>query len=420
MRVRSASWLLASQIAAKVIGLPIGILLARQLGPEGKGSFSIVALVAGTATALFTFGLGPALTYYAARREARGRDVVLMGAGLAALVTLGLYGIYWVAGDWFASAILHTDQTGLVLIGVAAAAPALMSALILPFVLGTGAVRRASIITTLALAYQLVAYAALLVMGRLTLAAAVVVWLSAICGETLTFALVAWRKGTVETDPGVRALVSRTWKYGLTVWLGSMLGFAALRVDMYFLSYFHGPAAVGVYSIAVTFAELLWFIPSAVGGVMMPKVAGEGDEVLELTLRMSRAMWVVVLAAAACIVTIAVPAIPMLYGARFSGAITPLLLLVPGVVVTGAAVMASAYLSGTGRPGYATVAAIVNVVLNVALNLILIPRFGIPGAALSSTISYSVAAILSRVLAPQVDDFRELGAAVRRSLPKPG
>jgi O-antigen/teichoic acid export membrane protein len=429
MRVRSASWLFASQIAAKAIGLPIGIILARQLGPEGKGSFSIVALVAGTAAALFTFGLGPALTYYAARLEARGRDVVLMSIGLASTITMGLGCLYWLFGDWFAGAILHTDQTGLVLVGVAAAAPALMSALILPFVLGTGAVRQASIITTSALAGQLVAYAGLLFTGRLTLANAVVVWLLAVCGETATFALVAWRKGASEAAPGVRALVARSWRYGLTVWMGAILGFTALRVDLYFLSYFDGPAAVGVYSIAVTFAELLWFIPNAIGAVMMPKVAGEGDDILELTLRMSRTMWAVGLVAAAVIVAVAIPAIPLLYGGSFSGAILPLILLIPGMVVHGAAVMSSAYLSGTGRPQYATIAAVVNVGINVVLNLVLIPRFGIPGAALASAASYSAAAMLTvvffvrvtrvsvgRVLVPAVSDFRDLGAAIVRAV----
>jgi Na+-driven multidrug efflux pump len=67
-------------------------------------------------------------------------------------------------------------------------------------------------------------------------------------------------------------------------------------------------------------------------------------------------------------------------------------ILLPGVVTLSIAKVLSGDLSGRGMPMYSTRAAIVALCLNVPLNFLLIPKWGISGAALASTISYSIQA----------------------------
>jgi O-antigen/teichoic acid export membrane protein len=344
-----------------------------------------------------------------------------------------LLAVFVAAGERFAQSVMHTGDTFLLLIGVLAAGPALVSALAYPFVIGSGSVRAATMVTFCQLAASLLAYAGLAVTGNLTVSSAVVVWFAVLLGEALTLGAIAWRVQAPGVSIGVRALLRRVWRYGLVVWLANVLGFAALRMDIYLLAYFEGAAAVGVYAVAVAFAELLRLIPNSIGGVMMPKVAAEGEDALALTLRMSRVTGVVVGVAAICMVAVAAPIIPPLFGAEFAGAALPLLLIAPGIVASSAAGMSASYLVGRGRPKFATIEAGVNVVVNLIANLLLIPRLGIAGAALASTLSYTVSAAcpvyflvrltgvrVRDLLLPTRSDFVVLGDAARHALSRSG
>jgi O-antigen/teichoic acid export membrane protein len=94
---------------------------------------------------------------------------------------------------------------------------------------------------------------------------------------------------------------------------------------------------------------------------------------------------------------------------------------------------AAAYLAGVGRPVDVTRAAGLNVVVNIAANVVLAPRLGAVGAALASTLSYGAAAAmlvflfrrqtherLSRLLLPGREDFRVLYQGARRALRREG
>jgi O-antigen/teichoic acid export membrane protein len=71
-------------------------------------------------------------------------------------------------------------------------------------------------------------------------------------------------------------------------------------------------------------------------------------------------------------------------------ALRPMMLLLPGVVCLSVGKVIASYLSGIGKPGYATWISSINVVLTVILDIILIPRFGIAGAAGATSIVYIV------------------------------
>jgi O-antigen/teichoic acid export membrane protein len=80
-----------------------------------------------------------------------------------------------------------------------------------------------------------------------------------------------------------------------------------------------------------------------------------------------------------------------LYSSAFLPSVAPLQILLPGVVALGVSRVLSNDLFGRGRPGLSLCVAVVTVVSNVALNALWIPQYGIAGAALASSASYSLA-----------------------------
>jgi O-antigen/teichoic acid export membrane protein len=83
------------------------------------------------------------------------------------------------------------------------------------------------------------------------------------------------------------------------------------------------------------------------------------------------------------------------YGSQFADAGVALRFIIPGVIAYSVVAVLTRYLSGQGRPGTTTLILVVGLGINIAANLLLIPRLGINGAALASSVSYSVSAVLT-------------------------
>jgi O-antigen/teichoic acid export membrane protein len=114
------------------------------------------------------------------------------------------------------------------------------------------------------------------------------------------------------------------------------------------------------------------------------------------------------LAAALPFAVLAGPVIGLLYGSRFDSAVPPAQVLVAGMVLGGASGVASGWLYARGRPGVNSAALGGGVALTVALDLLLIPPFGIMGAAVASTVTYlltdlALVTLLWRLSGPELE-----------------
>src|SRR2546428_2368832 len=166
------------------------------------------------------------------------------------------------------------------------------------------------------------------------------------------------------------------------------------RVDQFLCAYFLTPADVALYAIAVNFVNLLLRIPEATGTVMFPRIAGFSDrDAHAATTRVCRHT-LLVLGLGVIAFAIAGPiAIPLLYGHRYDGAVRPLLILLPGLLMMAPYQLLTRTFTSRGRQEVNILAACLALALNVGLNLILIPRYGIAGAALANGLSYATAAV---------------------------
>jgi O-antigen/teichoic acid export membrane protein len=261
------------------------------------------------------------------------------------------------------------------------------------YLIGRGVVRNTQLADVVALAVQLASIGVLALTHHLTVLAAVLVWLTCALGATLFKTYLALRGGPAPQEPGVAQLWAEGRVYGLKAWLGSTVNLLSLRQDVLLLAAFAGTREVGIYTVGVAAAELAWYIPNALQSVATAKFSAEEDS-LALAQRLNRSVWPFTLAFSLCIVALAAPLIPIVYGSAFKASILPLVLLLPGILATSMSSSLSAYLSGRGHPEDPAFANVVNMLVNLAANVILAPRLGARGAALASSISYSAATVL--------------------------
>lgn len=187
-----------------------------------------------------------------------------------------------------------------------------------------------------------------------------------------------------------RRLVHRG-RPAIAVNVGQVLAF---RVDRYLIGLFLGPAAVGVYSVAATAPELLRLPTSALGQPIFHRLASGSADLRDF--RRSRAICLLTVAGLAAVVAVLAPvAVRTIFGPEFSAAVTPLRILLLGEIGIALYYIDGSTLFGLGRISDVALAAIAGLVIVTVGDLVLVPTWGIAGAAWASVPAYSAMGIIT-------------------------
>jgi O-antigen/teichoic acid export membrane protein len=199
------------------------------------------------------------------------------------------------------------------------------------------------------------------------------------------------------------------------------------RVDAFLVNLFVGVRSTGVYSVTTGLAETLWYIPNALGLVMLSRAVDPRADAARIAATLTRAAVAVSLLLAVPVAALGPHLVRTLYGSQFADAGVALRYIVPGIVAYSVVAILTRYLSGRGRPGTTTLILIMGLAINVAANVALIPSLGINGAAVASSISYGLTALLTLAVFVRVSgcglaetllvrpaDIRAVAVALRR------
>ncbi len=190
--------------------------------------------------------------------------------------------------------------------------------------------------------------------------------------------------------------------------VSATLIFLLFRSDIYLVRHFLGAEVLGVYAIAVVIAEMMQRGPNIAGAVMLPKVLRGIDDDHGMSLAISRWTFAFSLLSAAAIVVLGAPLIEWIFGISFAGAYTPLVWMLPGLIASGYGSVLNTKLAGQGYPPVTMWAPGAALAMNVVLNLLLIPRHGLIGAALSTSIAYGLWAAIVTIAYQRTTGLRWL------------
>lgn len=370
------------------------VLTARLLGPSGRGELALLILVPTLGAVALEFGQEFAVSHIVAARQRLAGKLAANLAAFAISVSLVTAMASTTLLHWLRATREYPWWLGIA-IGVAVGMGVLNRGLA-GLVVGTGLIRRYN-------------YARLLQASGLLVGATV---LTATSVRSSHYYFLGWLAGLGAAvvalwlslpDRRIR-VSSRVARYqlrlGAGIHSGNLAQFLLLRVDQLLLGAFSGAAAVGVYSVAVNLAEVVWYLPAAAGLVAIPRLSAphlsrrEQDEILRLALRGGvLAPFVLAIGAA-----VAAPfLIPSVFGNAFVASVWPLEWLLPGVFAASLTRICQAVLIARGDAHRIWRSATVALLLNLSANALLIPRFGASGAAAASSFSYVVfAAFLIR------------------------
>jgi O-antigen/teichoic acid export membrane protein len=190
-------------------------------------------------------------------------------------------------------------------------------------------------------------------------------------------------------------LFRRMIRYGLKSHVQTIASHFHFKADIYLVAYFLAPAEVAFYSIAARLAEhLLWF-PQALGMALFPRLAGSDvADAHRLTASAVR-QTLVACAVPATLLAVGAPfLITTWYGPAYAPTVEPLRWVCLGIVMMSLYVLLTRNFTSRNRQGVNIFAAYLALGGNLALNLFMIPRYGIVGAAISSACSYTAATLV--------------------------
>jgi O-antigen/teichoic acid export membrane protein len=229
---------------------------------------------------------------------------------------------------------------------------------------------------------------------RLGVTGAVISNLVVAAGGALAITLEA-RRATADDAEARPVRFGELARYGIRLYPASLSSFFSYRADIFLLGLLLGDAgAIGLYSLAVSLAELTFFVPDSVSVVFFPRVASaERASADQMTPAISRFTVLVTCISVIGLVPAAFVMVHLVLPA-FTGSLPAFAVILPGIVALSVAKVLSSYVSGLGLPGPVAAAAVTALVVNLAANLLLIPVFGIVGASAASLVSYTTHAVI--------------------------
>ncbi len=408
---------LATKVLLTGVGLISSIVIARYLGPYGKGVLTVLTAITGIALQFGNFGLHASNTYFVAKDRLLLPNVITNTTWLSIVIGSLIIGFIYLL-VLIEPTVFGDVPTHLLLITVIALPFQFIYLFFSNILLGIQKIKEFNVLEIINNVIRSAIIIILLVVLGYGLAEVVIsnVLLSVSIGITLIFLswriIVAKRLQTISNfdtsaNPGcfkaqfkvltIRKayefdfdLFKKMAKYGSKAYIAALLAYLVLRSDILMINYFLGASDVGVYSVAVNFGNLLYMLPEAIGMILFPMVSSMKEGSWDFTWKVTK--YVAVIMAAVCFAAAILikPIVLIFFGEPFAGAIEAFWWLLSGIWALSINTLYMNYFAGRGMPIIVVISPAIALAVNISLNFYFIPHYGIIGASITSSLSYTL------------------------------
>jgi O-antigen/teichoic acid export membrane protein len=385
------------QLLALLFGVGTAAIIARMLGPAGNGQYAVAMLLPTFLSTLLNLGVSPGNVYYVGSHSiapwVAARTSVRIWMGLTIVgVAGGAFSIIFYANQWFPGVLPL-----LLWLALLAFPLGLLQGFLSSLLQGIQDFRRYNLAILVSPAVMFVLVSVFLFCRGGSVATVVIAFVVAQAVNLIITCLLLHPMISTKTAPADAAgYAKQLIQYGYKAHLSNILDFINYRADVFLVNLLINPTAAGIYIIAVAMSQKLWLLSQAASTVILPRLSElHTDENARKQLTPFIARWVLIVTVliAGLLASISVPLIKVLFGDAYLRAVKPLLFLLPGIVLGSLSRVLANDIDARGRPELNMYPTLIVVIVNVIGNLLLIPSMGIAGAALATTISYSLVCV---------------------------
>lgn len=379
--LRDSANTLVARVATVLVSLVVGVITARLLGPAQRGLYVLPVLDASLAIA-FMSGLSSATMYFMLN-ERSGRGIFRAAALTGSITILG--GIAGVAALGYFE---HRAWT--ILPAALFLAPSAIISLVAGYCYGTRRVRYANYLTLLSSILSLVAMVAgLLLLGK-SATVAIEMWLlagamTAICA----FVFVVRDSRNLESIP---VPFQKYFRFATSIGATNFVSTINFRIDIYIIAALSSPTVLGIYTIAVSAAEAMKILTQVVPQAATPTIGAlDVGASARFTAKCIRNNLLVAFVPTLALIVLAPFALRVFFGPGFvAGADAVRILAIGMFLMAPAGLFGSYYTIKLGKPMISFWNSVASGIICAGLSIVLVPRFGMNGAAFASTVAYGV------------------------------
>lgn len=396
---KRAGWPVVSTLTAtvllQILAALSGILLARILGPAGRGELAVVMLWPILLLTIGTVGVTDSITYHAARMLAPLKALVgtSLAMGLAqgvAIVALGLVAVPLILAK-YSSETVRDCMLFLAVIPIE-----LIWLYMISVLNGVSRFTAFNVLRVTPIALVTLELIGLAIAGELTITTAVAAFLVAhLIAVVASLAFVLARvEGAGRPE---RWIARRVLAFGWRSQLSTISNLPHVRLDQLAMSLVLAPHALGLYVVAWNVTLVTSLIGYSVVYAALPAIAAKPsqDEQRLAARRYVSGTLVISLAVAIPLVVFAPTILSLAFGGAFAGAAEVTRVLLVASVVLGTSRVLGAVLKGANRPLDATIAEGVALAVTLVGLAALLPVLHAMGAALTLLVAYTTSALFA-------------------------
>jgi O-antigen/teichoic acid export membrane protein len=381
-----------TKILKFILSLGVSVIIARVLGPEGKGVAAYIIMIISMFALIGPFGILDAHSYFFAKKIKRKKEKIFQN-NMTFIILISLILILIVLLISLKGYLLNNSLNFLnnpfyslfILFGILILmiSPVLSQTL---FVLNKIFLEN-KILLINRIAF-LVILSSLMILNKLTILS----YLFTYFLFELILAIIYFINIKIPFRIYLnKNLIKEEFKFGFPLFIGVILINLVYKVDIFFIQYFLGFVETGVYSVGVNIAQKIWLIPVSIGAVLYAKLLNTQNKIKKknITILTSKFSFFICLFLVLPLLVLAPWIVMILYGVAYEKSATIIQLLLPGVLFNLIGILLYTYYKAKGQPSTYVILTFITFLINLILNIILIPKLGINGAAIASTLSYT-------------------------------
>lgn len=361
------------------------VVMARILGPEGRGLYAVAASMGALGVQFGNLGLHASNTYYGAR------DKTLLPAllGNTFLVSFGFGGLIAVVAWIIFSKWPHLApiQQMLLWLSLAYIPFGLGYMLLQNLLLGIQKIRAYNIVELInrILVIVLIGLAIIFKVVNVETVFTTSLVASGICLLLMVWLIWAFLKRFPMPSLGV---LKENVHYGVKVYLTDLFSFVTLRMNLLIVQYMLGAENVGYYSIAIALTDAIYVFPMVIGALLFPRLSAmdKSDKKWEFTVKVTYGVAFQMAGACVIIAFFAKPLILLLYGNSFAPSIPLVYLSLISIYFLSIQGILVKYLAACGYPSSIMWTWFAILLVSLPVNIIFISTMGLPGAMYASIV----------------------------------
>lgn len=369
-----------------------GVMIARLLGVEGKGLFTLLQT---TVTAIFvfsSFGTGHGQMFYVSKDPDKIKHFI-PNAYLLSIVVIGSSAVlFFVTGQLVNFKIVNILGWPAIVLGILLAP--IMSILTFQgqYFLAIHAYKLSKTRLAVTESMSLVAYLVLYTFGQITIINMLLAFALSNLVSLILFHMVI-QQYDYKGGGFSLSFAKESFSFGIRQYSSDLVLYSVSRLDFFLVTYFLGQSGLGIYSVAVSLAEITMRLPSELGTILFPAFAAEKIPSGQAAPILRKTFFLAILAALTLFM-LGDQIVLLLFGKNFNQAIAAFRWLLPGTVAWSTIFVTWNHTSARGRPELGIPIFAAAALLDAILNIILLQKLGVVGASIAATSSYLLAAIL--------------------------